>query len=274
MAQGLIVGIRGPVKSMKTGTAVWWARMLRARMSLKFGQTLPIFTNMHGTICREQGHPMYGKPWATYVTVNDLLRDLENPMEKAQYRRGVMLWDEIHLYMSSGMMAGAAGELLNGLITQLGKRGMPLIYTTHLRDGVSPKLRYNTEIGVRCRTDNHGQSVLLNIRDETSYYTALAEHDALPDDSWKVLRQAQRLWKWYDTNEPISPYSMAESALATRRYRQIMKKLHDEDPAPQAQAMALEAQNGVVADVIAMPEKRMPRNLLKTGFLPGLPKGE
>jgi hypothetical protein len=153
--------------------------------------------------------------------VKDLMRD---PAE-ALYRKGILFWDEIHLYMSPDYMRGAAGELLNGLVTQLGKRGLPLIYTTHLRTGVGPKLRNNTETSIRSQTNNHGVSALWTVRDEAARRMAADNDEPLPMDAWKVLRNAWRTWNWYDANEIISPFSMSESALATRRYKQIERAL-------------------------------------------------
>lgn len=235
----LITQFRGPVKSGKTLSAVYYALKLAARMEC------PVYTNMKKCKFR-------GETWAESVELDDLVTDMvENPeLESAKFKNAVLLWDEAHIYFDTNQMRGYAGAILIPFLLQAGKRGMPVIYTTHLKGLISPRIRRTTEMSVFCKTNNHGAAVMWDVTNEKEVMQAKDEGYDPPPPTLHVLRKAHRMFRFYDTNEPISPASFGDSAVATKHLKNLYKRIREKKDVIEGAAPVKNALN-VQADAAA-----------------------
>ncbi len=208
---GLMIRFQGDVKAGKTKTAVWYALQF-------FKKGLPIYTNMHEAKYK-------GINWAQTVKIDDLIKDLTKSEEEAQFKNGILLLDEFHTYMDPSAGGGILQAMLTRLLVQCGKRGLPVLYTTHLSGMVPPRVRELTTINVYCDTPDQGRTQFLNVTDLSAQRKAFHLNQQPPDESWLVLHHADVLNKWYDTNEPIDPMAAMRSVAASARGRRILRAL-------------------------------------------------
>jgi len=214
---GLMVRFQGDVKAGKTKTAVWYALQF-------YKKGLPVYTNMYQAKYK-------GIPWAQTVKIDELIKDLTKSEAEAEFKNGVLLLDEFHTYMDPSAGGGILQAMLTRLLVQCGKRGLPVLYTTHLSGMVPPRVRELTTINVYCDTPDQGRTQFLNVTDLSAQRKAFHLNQPPPDESWLVLHNASVLNPWYDTNEPIDPMAAMRSVAASARGRKILRALdgtHDE----------------------------------------------
>ncbi len=218
----LISRWRGEVKSGKTASMLWWAMQLAARCGFS-GHN--IFTNMTGCWDHDPNSPTYGQAWATTITLNDLLADMLRPDDEAEISHGLLIWDEAHIYMGTNNMRGAQGDLLTAALAQCGKRGLAVVYTTHLAGMVTPRVRGLTMLDIKCHSWNQGNGCDWRVTDQVQ------ERDDKDEGlnrkaPWEyTLYPVSKIWHLYETNEVIDAFAAARSAGASKAGKAMLKQL-------------------------------------------------
>ena len=231
---GLVIGTVGQVKQGKTLYCVRAALKRKLFAYAVAGVDLPVWSNMKSLVCREKGHPWYGLRWGTPLSTDELLYDLMQEPEDAHIRNGILILDELHHLMSPEFLRGVGGTILGNSVTQLGKRGLCLIFNTHMPRMIGQKVWGLTSQRVHVSTDNHGQSLLVNYRNQQAWNEAYQEGMRFPEDVPGIIFNTWRFRYWYDANEPMSPFALGESVLKTARWKAIGKGFKDKFEAPAA----------------------------------------
>jgi hypothetical protein len=208
----LLMQFRGDVKQCKTLSAVYY---IKTRF---YARGWNIFTNLEECTYR-------GNHWAETVKLDELLADLLKPPDQAKYKLGVLFIDEAHVYWSAENNAGHLGGLTTALLTQAGKRGLVVIYTTHINGMVGPRVRELTTVTIKCKTPDEGRTVFWDVTDLKALRDALDEGKQPPRPIWHILHEGWRQWSWYNCNEVVDPFSTMRSLAATRRGKQLVKAL-------------------------------------------------
>lgn len=217
----LVTRFNGDIKSTKTLSAVYWSRCLMMDIGI------PVFTNMKHCIYRNPGSPFHNHRWATTVNMNEVMADMvfaEN-LNLARFKLCVFLLDEAHLYWEASKTMGLWGRISEALITQAGKRGIIILYTTHLEGMVAPRVRNVTQLEVLCRTDDEGRSSDWLVYDNKESRYARALGSDLPEPVECHLDEAWENWRWYDAEEVIDPFSFARSLGGSKASQKQLKQL-------------------------------------------------
>ena len=204
----LLMRFKGDVKECKTLSMVYYAA------TRFYARGIPVYTNMKSCTFAEK------------VGINDLLADIAVEESKVRFRCGVVMLDEAHVYFGNNVSGGTAGDMLTAFITQAGKRGLVVLYTTHLSGMVGPRIRELTTVTIKTSTPNEGRTAYWDVYDDKAARIAYDAGYDPPDRNLHVLHNAWKWWHTYDCDEPIDPFSMMRALTATRRGKQVIRDLN------------------------------------------------
>ena len=220
----LITRFRGEVKDGKTLSAIYWTLRLAARMGIGADH---IFTNMKGCYDHNPRSRTYGKRWATTVDIEDIIIDLSiEDFSEARIMHGVLLLDEAQTLFRTDFMRGNIGSVIINVVNQCGKRGLPLIYTTHLGRMVAPTVRDLTMMDILCSRDpKYPDSILWDVTNTRAMRRAIDKGDPNPPTTPFVLHHIKKYYRLYETDEVINPLSIATSVAGSKGMKKIHKDL-------------------------------------------------
>ena len=243
----LVTRFKGDIKQGKTLSAVYFTMKLAHWLGLGADH---IFTNLRncydhqkrcgrchgrGTIegaicasCNGSGeNPNHGVRWATTVDIDDVIVDLSGEdIDEQVIKNGVLLWDEAQGLLNTNATRGTSGPLINSILTECGKRGLPLVYTTHLDMMVNPTARGLTMIDILCIRKREFQgTVLWNVSDQRKLRLAIAQGMLPPMPDYMVLKQVHKLYRYYETNEAASPFALATSSASTKSLDKFSRRI-------------------------------------------------
>lgn len=282
----LITRMKGDVKNGKTAAGVWWSQSMAAHLGLSADQ---IFTNLKGcydheeacarckgkgqvndqacSMCKGSGEsPTYNQRWATTVSINDVIIDMaiDDPAD-AEIKDGLFFWDEAQGMLSTSATRGPAGNVINNVVNQCGKRGLPLVLTTHLDMMLNPTVRGLIMVDMLCiRKKMYPNTIILKIMDQRAARLAYIQGLMPPMPDNRLLKHINRIYRWYETNEVESPMSFAKSAGSTKSMDKFATRLGNmaaeqgidlglpqNDPKPETKADRIEAERQVRQAAIA-----------------------
>lgn len=218
LGMSLVTQFRGDIKNGKTESAVFWVKRLSGDIGI------PVFSNMESLQYENE-------PWAIPITLEDMMLDMRvKDASEAYIKCGILFIDEAHVYWDTNLMRGARGIALTHMIAQCGKRGLVIVYTSHLTGMVAPRVRELTQMQIKCRTENEGRTVLWNVRDPRDWREAADNNMPPPPDNLLVLHDGYRQFKWYDTDEFIDPFAGMTAAGSSKSSKSFVKELKSLTP--------------------------------------------
>lgn len=214
----LVTHFKGDIKSGKTLSGIYWIKRLSRAADIDAAH---IYTNM--TSLRM---PRTGRPWATSLQLDDLLVDIQvTDVADARYKYGILFLDEAHVYWAGQLMNSTRGLALTALIAQAGKRGLIVVFTSHLAGMIAPKVIELTQRSMICQTWNEGITVRWTVESPRRMREAYALGLPPPPRVTKRLTHGAAQRGWYDANEIIDPFSSHRALGGSKTGQKLLKEL-------------------------------------------------
>lgn len=169
-----------------------------------FASFLCLDAHVHGRQVLHNGPLNFGRK----VAIEELVQLPEN------LRDAIVFLDEIPVILSNRRSATFASYVMNTLLTQLRKRAMSLIWTAQFESQVDVNVRYQTDIGISCKSENNGRTVTWEAIDSQGRWSQRPRGAAsiMPEDyrrkMWGRLHRGELMFPYFDTGVVVDPYEV------------------------------------------------------------------